>query len=292
MSIPSSSMPRTTRALARRRLAEIDRELENGDVVEEEVAQEKEALKRITGREWRLNLGNLLGLLFALAVGTALVRALLVESGPVWLVAVPPLPARVGDLTVVLAPFLAVAVAIERLLETTFSWYEQSVQAVSDVLAKTQEPVNWVEKELQQAYQAAVKAAEETGVEADPASLRALQRAEERLAQTERRLLSWTKAPEYVAWKRAIAIWVGLLVGLEVAVLGDFGMLRAIGVPAPRLLDMLATGLVIGAGPGPMHSLIGMLQGGKNVLDKLAELAEGRAARESVQELRKMTDPE
>ncbi|MFO8036060.1 MAG: hypothetical protein R6U57_05490 [Anaerolineales bacterium] len=164
MSIPSSSMPRTTKKLAVRRLAEIDRELERGETTEGEVAQEQEMLKQMAGREWRLKLWFLLGLLFATAVGTAILRA--------------------------------------------------------------------------------------------------------------------------------IAIWVGLLVGLEVAVLGDFGMLRAIGVPAPRLLDMLATGLVIGAGPGPMHAVIGMLQGGKKVLDNLAALAEGRAARETVQDLRKVTAEE
>jgi hypothetical protein len=285
-------MPRTTRKLAEKRLAEIDRELERGEAVEIEVAQEKEELKRIAGREWRLNLWLLLGLLFVLAVGTALLRAVLVEGGVAWLFTIPALPDQVGDLTVILAPFLAVAVSIERLLETTFSWYEQSIQTVSDVLAKVKEPINWVEKELQQAHQAAVKAAEATGVEEDPASLHALQLAEERLAQAERRLLSWTKAPEYVAWKQAIAIWVGLLVGLEVAVLGDFGLLRAIGVPAPRLLDMLATGLVVGAGPGPMHAVIGMLQGGKKVLENLADLAEGRAAKESFQDLRMVTDQE
>lgn len=285
MSVPSSSMPRTTQRLAQKRLAEIDREIARGERSPEEVAEEKQELKKKAGRTWRLNLGLLLGLLFALALGTALLRALAQEQGLAWLFAIPDLPEQVGNLTMVLAPLLAVAVAIERLLETIFSWYEQSIQAVSDVLAKTKEPVNWVEKELQQAYQAAVNAAAETGVEADPASLQVLSRAERRLAQAEQRLLSWTRAPEYVAWKRAIAIWVGLLVGLEVAVLGDLGMMRTIGVPAPRLLDMIATGLVIGAGPGPMHSIIGMLQGGKNALDKLADLAQGRAARASAADL-------
>ncbi len=95
------------------------------------------------------------------------------------------------------------------------------------------------------------------------------------------------KAPEYVAWKRALSIWVGLLVGLEVAVLGDMGMLHTIGIPSPRILDMLITGLVVGAGPGPMHSIIGMLQGGKDALEKLGDLAEGKAVREAVEELKK-----
>lgn len=285
MSVPSSSMPRTTQRLAQKKLAEIDREVERGDRSAEEVSGERERLKKRAGRGWQLNLWALLGVLFALALGTAVLRALATARGLPWLFVVPELPEKVGELTAVLAPLLAVAVAIERLLETIFSWYEQSIQTVSEVLAMAEEPLNWVEKELQQAYQAAVKAAENTGVEADEASLAALSRAEKRLAQAEKRLLDWTKAPEYVAWKRAIAIWVGLLVGLEVAVLGDLGMMRTIGIPAPRLLDMIATGLVIGAGPGPMHSIIGMLQGGKNALDKLASLAEGRAARESMESL-------
>ena len=90
----------------------------------------------------------------------------------------------------------------------------------------------------------------------------------------------------YLAWKRAICIWVGLLVGLEVAVLADLGMMRAIGVPAPRLLDMLVTGFVIGAGPGPMHSVIGMIQGAKDALTGVAELAQGKAVKEAAAALR------
>jgi len=178
-----------------------------------------------------------------------------------------------------------VAVAIERLLETVFDWYEQSVRSVADVVAEMRKPVDWIEEELLQAYKAAKEAAEKTGVEMDEASLKLLDAAEKRLAEAEKRLRSWVRAPEYVAWKRALCIWVGLLVGLELAVLGDLGMLRTIGVPVPRILDMLATGFVIGAGPGPMHSIIGMLQGGKDVLEKLARLAEGKAVREATEAL-------
>ena len=50
---------------------------------------------------------------------------------------------------------------------------------------------------------------------------------------------------------------------------------------------MLITGLVVGAGPGPMHSIIGMLQGCKNALEKLGDLAEGKVVREAVEELKK-----
>ena len=189
------------------------------------------------------------------------------------------LPETVGELASVLAPLLAVAVAIERLLETVFSWYEQSVKSVADVMGKAEDSLDWIEQELVAAYDAAAQAAASAGVNAKPEDLKALDLAEQRLAKAEDRLLNWVKAPEYVTWKKSISIWVGLLVGLEVTVLGDLGMLHTIGLPAPRLLDMLITGLVIGAGPGPMHSLIGMLQGGKDALEKLAQLAEGNAIR-------------
>lgn len=287
MAVPSSSMPRTSQLLARQQLEEIDRLLEAGEKTEEEVAGERKQLEKRSGRKWRLNLWLLLGILLVAALVTAVLRALAEESRLLWLITIPSLPKEVGEISSVLAPLLAVAVAIERLLETVFDWYEQSVIAVSDIVGKVREPVDWIQKELLKAYSAAKDAAEKTSVTADEASLKALDMAEQRLAKAEKRLLGWVKAPEYVAWKRALSIWVGLLVGLEVAVLGDLGMLHTIGVPAPRILDMLATGLVIGAGPGPMHSIIGMLQGGKDALEKLADLAEGRAVREAAEALRK-----
>lgn len=289
MAIPSSSMPRTSQLLAQQRLGEIDSLVEAGEKTIEEVAEERKELEKRAGRKWRLNLWLLLSILLAAALVTAILRALPEEHGLLWLFTIPPLPTEVGEIASILAPLLAVAVAIERLLETVFDWYEQSIQTVSDVVATARKPINWVEKELKEAYKAAEEAAKSTGVAADEASLKALDLAEQRLAKAEKRLLSWVKAPEYVAWKRALSIWVGLFVGLEFAVLGDLGMLHTIGVPAPRLLDMLATGLVIGAGPGPMHSIIGMLQGGKDALEKLADLAEGRAVREAMSALKSET---
>ena len=282
MAIPSSSMPRTGELLAQQRLQVIDRAVLAGTMKPEEVAQEKKDLQKRSGRKWRLNLWLLLGILLVAALLTALLRSLSEKNSLLWLFVMPSAPAQiVGDFALLFAPLLAIAIAIERLLETVFDWYEQSIRAVSEVVASLRQPVDWIENELKEAYQAAEEAAGKTGVQASKASLKALELAEERLSKAEKRLLSWTRAPEYVAWKRALSIWVGLLVGLEVAVLGDLGMLRTIGLPVPRLLDMLATGLVIGAGPGPMHSLIGILQSGKDALQKLGNLAEGKAVREA-----------
>ncbi len=76
-----------------------------------------------------------------------------------------------------------------------------------------------------------------------------------------------------------------LLAGLMVAIMGDLGMFHTIGIPMPRLLDMLVTGLIIGAGPGPMHSVIGTLQSGKDAVTSLAALAKSKAARDAAQTL-------
>mgnify|MGYP001058509311 CR=1 FL=1 len=286
MAISSSSTPRTAQMVeANRRLEEIHN-LTQDKQKEEQVSKEKVKLERKLGNQWRLNLKLLFGILLLIALATAIVRALAQGDGLLWLLSIPELPEEVGEIATILAPLLAVAVAIERLLETAFDWYEQSIRAVSDVVSSARQPLDWIEEELKQAYDAAKKAAEATGIKADEPSLKALEKAEQRLAEAEKRLLSWVKAPEYVAWKRAISIWVGLLVGLEVAVLSDLGMLHMIGIPAPRLLDMLATGLVIGAGPGPMHSIIGMIQGGKDAIEKLGDLAEGKAIREAAEALK------
>ncbi len=289
MAVPSSSTPRTSRLYkAQKELRELDELVRVGEKTEEQAAEERKVLEQgLKRKKWRLNLWLLLGILVAAALVTAILRALPEEGGLLWLFTIPPLPKEVGEIASVLAPLVAVAVGIERLLETVFNWYEQSIRTVSEVVTGIREPIDWIEKELWEAYKAAEEAAKQTGIVADEASLQLLDRAEQRLAKAENRLLGWVKAPEYVAWKSALSIWVGLLVGLEVAVLGDMGMLHTIGIPSPRILDMLITGLVVGAGPGPMHSIIGMLQGGKDALEKLGDLAEGKVVREAVEELKK-----
>ena len=234
----------------------------------------------------KLSLGWALAIMLAITLVTALVRAMSAGHGLGWLFQIPEAAKVVGDYATVLAPLLAVSVAIERLLETAFNWYEQSVQTVADVLAGPRTGLDWVRKELQDAYDAAQAVAGSIGATvANSQALEVLNAAEARLAKAEQRLSGWTKAPEYVAFKRALSIGIGLFVGLEVAVSSDLGMLRLIGFPMPRFMDMLVTGLVIGSGPGPMHSLIGILQGGKDSLQKLAELTDVRAVRESAKGL-------
>jgi hypothetical protein len=287
MSVPNSSMVRTAQVGAvQSKLVKIDAMLADGKITAMEAAKRRHAAARqLTARRWQLNIDALLGLLLAVAVVLAIVRSLTGTGGLLWLVEIPALPQEVGEFATVLAPLLAVAVAIERLLETFFDWFEQATRSTADVLAAPKETLDWIGREYQEAYEATAKVAESRGIVVTPDSAEALSLAEERLAKAEARLRSWTDAPEYKAWKRAISIWVGLLTGLVLAVLGDLGMFHTIGMPVPRLLDMLITGLIIGAGPGPMHSLIGILQSGKDAMNNVAELAKGKAVRDAAEAL-------
>ena len=148
---------------------------------------------------------------------------------------------------------MAVALAIERLLESFFAWFEQSVQAVAEVIGAASKPVGWIKAELWNANLAMEEVARKTGKKATPEQLALFESAEKRLERAQQRLLDWVKEPNWVAFKRLFCVAVGLLVGNLVSVSGDLGALHMIGIRVPRILDMFATGLVIGAGPGPMH---------------------------------------
>lgn len=293
MAISSSSSARTAQLYnAKKKIDQLKTTRSRGMLSPEDHKAAEQAINSATKEKEKLQFRLNFQLLFGILLGTGLIlaigRAVFEKNSVFWLFEVPTaMPKEVGDFATVLAPLLAVSVAIERLMETAFNWFEQSSRAVADILVAPRETLDWVGKEYQDAYAATDQAAGAIGVEMTPESLQLLQMAEDRLAKAEERLRGWISAPEYLAWKKALCIWFGLLAGLVICIMGDLGMLRMIRIPAPRLLDMLVTGLVIGSGPGPMHDLIGILQSGKDALGSLADLAKGKSVQAAVEELRK-----
>lgn len=306
MALSSSSMPRTAALSAAqeqmRRMETRSRSLspEENEAMDAAV---KDAAKTMKRYETRISLSFLFILLIIVTVTLAIVRALpegistltpkasidplrMLLASVAWLFSsAPAVKAASGDLMSVLAPFLAVSVAIERLLETGFNWFEQSSRAIADILVAPRETLDWIGREYQDAYQATKDAMDTVGADVTPENLQLISSAEDRLVKAEQRLRSWVEAPEYLAWKKALAIWFGLLIGLVISVVGDLGMMRYIGIPTPRFVDMVITGLIIGSGSGPMHNLIGILQGGKDALSSLADLAKGKSVKEAAQAL-------
>ncbi len=300
MAISGSSMPRTAELSIAKE--QIDRlETRSRSLTPEEEQEREYALKKAARTQKRLQMRVSISVLYwtlgivtvvlaflrAFPEGVAIAQskgllAAVIESFA-WLLKAPDAVAQGtgGDLYTLWAPFLSVALAMERLLETGFNWFEQTSRAVADILVAPRDALDWIGREYQDAYKATKDATETLSIETTPETMEVAALAEERLFKAEQRLRGWTSAPEYLAWKKALSIWVGLLVGTIVAVVGDLGMLRYIGISCPRFIDMILTGLLVGAGPGPMHDIIGILQGGKNAVSNLAELAKGKAVREA-----------
>jgi hypothetical protein len=69
-----------------------------------------------------------------------------------------------------------------------------------------------------------------------------------------------------------------LMLGVIVATVGQIKMFALLGIAMPARIDVFATGIVIGSGSYPVHSLVGILQQGRDALDGLGNFFNGRAA--------------
>lgn len=197
--------------------------------------------------------------------------------------------APAANLTLVLAPVLAAAAGVERTLETVFNIVENNWKALVAYLGRGLRWLNAAEQEVDSARQwlADVSARYnqelfsleiKEGMTASDlsnqmqdkifAAKTMLDLAQKRLDDAEDNLSSVTASDGYRSAKAAISIVLGLIFGVIVATLGQLQMFAMLGidsVPAP--VDVLITGLVIGSGSYPVHSLVGILQQTKDTLD-------------------------
>jgi hypothetical protein len=197
--------------------------------------------------------------------------------------------APAASLTLVLAPVLAAAAGVERTLETTFNVIENSWKALVAHLGKGLRWLNAAELEVGAARQWLAEVADRYNQELRLLEIKEgmsvsdlskqmqekisaanamLDLAQTRLADAESNLASVTTSEGYRSAKAAASIVLGLILGVIVATLGQlqmFAMLGIGGVPAP--FDVFITGLVIGSGSYPVHSLVGILQQTKDTLD-------------------------
>ncbi len=203
-----------------------------------------------------------------------------------------PLP---GDIGIALGPILALALAIERLIETIFDMFETNIAQVAKYTSAGEKGLKYIDDittlytdEMFKAKNALMEAmnSSETSPAKKSELLSALEAAEQRLKDTGVFWENLPKDPQYVSWKRAITIWLGLVAGMVVAVFNDQGLFYYLNQPVPRLLDMLVTGFVLGAGSGPIHSLVGILQSAKDSLSNVGSLAGFGAVQNELRSLR------
>lgn len=201
------------------------------------------------------------------------------------------LPLAVGaNLAIVLAPVLAAAAAVERTLESIFNVFESSwrtmvaylgrglrwlknaeveVQQARQFLADASEKYNAELQDIQFGRASASALADEIQVKVNAAS-RLMILAQQRLENAESNLSAITSSDGYISAKTAASIVLGLMLGVIIAAVGQLQMFAMLGIGiVPAQIDVLITGLVIGSGSYPVHSLVGILQQGKGTVDSL-----------------------
>jgi hypothetical protein len=200
-------------------------------------------------------------------------------------------PLAVGaNLAIVLAPVLAAAAAVERTLESIFNVLEGSWRTMVAYLGRGLRWLKNTEIEVQQARQFLDDASDKYSMELQSiqfgqASISALADevrakietanklmvlAQQRLADAEGNLATVTSSERYISAKAAASIVIGLMLGVIIATLGQLQMFAMLGIGVvPKHFDVLITGLVIGSGSYPVHSLVGILQQGKGAVDSV-----------------------
>ena len=193
-----------------------------------------------------------------------------------------------GEVALVLAPLVAAATAIERFIEMVFDGYESLVLGASDFLGKGKGYLGWAKQQVRD-WQAAIAELQNR----NSRDANAFSKAENALADAQDRLVDFLKSPFYTSRKRVLSLIAGIVLGVIVAygaklrmmalVASVFGAEGGTGsgsvfAEIGRGVDMLLTGLIIGTGSAPVHSLIGLLQNTKDAVDKARALWAGNAA--------------
>jgi exonuclease VII small subunit len=213
------------------------------------------------------------------------------------------LPLAVGaNLTIVLAPVLAAAAAVERTLESVFNVLEGSWRTMVAYLGRGMRWLKNAEIEVQQARQFLNNVSEKYNAELNniqfgqasvstltdeiqakvDAANKLMAVAQLRLENAESNLAGVTSSEKYTGAKTAASIILGLMLGVIIAGIGQLQMFAMLGIGiVPARIDVLVTGLVIGSGSYPVHSLVGILQQGKDVVDSVKGYFNSRSAGQS-----------
>jgi ElaB/YqjD/DUF883 family membrane-anchored ribosome-binding protein len=215
------------------------------------------------------------------------------------------------DLLVIMAPVVAVATGVERLLESVFNtlenvwrtgvaylgygmrWLKRAETEVADARvwmqnigmiynnleAKYTDEMNQLMQQPDLEKLAAQLENLRNRADQETANVqRMLAEAEARVAETEKRLSQASSSPDYISAKAAASVVLGLMLGVIVATVGQIKMFALLGIAMPARIDVFATGIVIGSGSYPVHSLVGILQQGRDALDGLGNFLNRRSS--------------
>ena len=98
------------------------------------------------------------------------------------------------------------------------------------------------------------------------------------LKDAQEQLLDALNSARYKSIKQSLSVLISLGLGLAVAFATNLDIFRLLNLSTNAgVFGVFITGLIIGAGTGPVHSLIGILQQSRDTLDQAANLFSSRA---------------
>ncbi len=193
------------------------------------------------------------------------------------------------NLFVLLAPFLAMATAIERFWEAVFGWYESFILKTASLMGTAGTKLGWAGQELLNAEQAMARAVESLAQSATspdyPQAYAHFRAMEQRLQEAQVRVEESLKSPKYKALKRAITLLGSFALGLGLSITSQVTLLAEAGFRLDPNVDLLLTGLLVGSGAGPLHAFIGWFNELRNTLAGLADVTRGAALKKASEAL-------
>lgn len=180
-----------------------------------------------------------------------------------------------------LLPLVTAATAVERLTEMIFDWYENIILNLGKWPFGFSQYIKWARQELEKCQ----KALEDSKLQAQVGETAAdvtnrLKQAEADLLKAQDRLYEYLESPLYMSIKRKYSMLISLILGLVLAFIAQIQMFSLLGISMPGSLfyaDIFITGLIIGTGSAPVHSLIGIIQNTKDAVDSARALWKGQA---------------
>jgi len=218
-------------------------------------------------KHWKPSTVGIVGVLVALAWWES--------ATPAWAATVvaqadaPALPPT--DVATLLAPMLSAALGIERFLETMWNLFERLAGQFTAQLGLGVEWAKHAHKQVVAAQQAlATQAANPLVVD--------LQVAEDALFNAQSHLRSALDSDQYKSIKQVVSIFIGVGLGIGASIGLGIDMFQELGlVKQATLFGEILSGIIIGSGSAPVHSLIGLLQQGRDALNETATLLNKRA---------------
>ncbi len=221
------------------------------------------------------------------------------------------------DVATLLAPMVAASTSIERIIEMLWNYFESAAQHVAAGLGLGQTWAAYVRGQIVNAEAALNSLAKQAlevenrirtlpprpaqamltapGTAPTPAAhqteqtwlqalaeraniVKQLDDAQSTLKDAQTQQLDALNSQRYRSIKQSLSVLLGLGLGLAMAFATNLNIFQLLGLSTTAgVFGVFVTGLIIGAGTGPVHSLIGILQQSRDTLDQAANLFSSRA---------------